>query len=492
MTEPRITKPRKVLCIELLKTFSEKEFSDFTNFISCPYFNTDKYIIELLKVLKTHALDEKVEVFKHELQVIVYQKVFGDTPMSEWNLNESERVKLNKRLRRMTELAEQFLFIENTKKTDIYNKSFYDELLRRDQFMVLDKRLQKDKKNIHKKQSICYRQRYEIEHGRFYYLYKSGKLTKENNIPSALSSSLDLDYLLSKLSFLVTRLSLRYEFDEGYQGIDEELNTIRPLLELPPYADHPLIILYLANIELLKTKSETSYIRLLTLLEEHTIFTPTDLLIAFYATATMYCVTKINQGHFEYNQAMHDLYKIMHEKNLLIEDNFIQIGKLKNMITMACRAEEFDWAGQVLTYYKKFIPKLVRNSVCNYNLGIIAFYQKDYEKADTIFSKVGNIDAIHDINTRILRIKCIYEKEKHYSNYDMQTFRSALKYFKENKSLASKIKKRYINFIKTFIHVYKFRHHETKMSLESIETKVNQQDTNADKRWLLEKIEELK
>jgi len=75
----------------------------------------------------------------------------------------------------------------------------------------------------------------------------------------------------------------------------------------------------------------------------------------------------------------------------------------------------------------------------------------------------------------------------------MQAFRSTEKFFREDKSLPVIDKKGYINFIKILIKIYRLRHNvnATKAKLVSIKEELNDQKVNCDKRWLLEKIQEL-
>jgi len=182
----------------------------------------------------------------------------------------------------------------------------------------------------------------------------------------------------------------------------------------------------------------------------------------------------------------------MHNKNLLINNGLISINSLKNMVTMGCRVEEFDWTEQLIVHYRSFIREAVRNSVYHFNLGAVAFYKKDYEVAHDKFIQVDKINTTYDINTRVLILKCLYEKEKNYSEPTMQAFRSANKYFKDNKSLPAKTRTGYTNFIKILIKIYRLRHNvnTTKADVERIKEKLDTQKVNSDKRWLLEKMED--
>jgi len=190
---------------------------------------------------------------------------------------------------------------------------------------------------------------------------------------------------------------------------------------------------------------------------------------------------------------MFDLQKIMYEKNLIAEGSFVNAQQIKNIVTLACKVEEYDWAREALEYYKSYIRRQVRDSVYHFNLGTIAFYQKDYEAAYDKFVQVDKINTAYDTNARMLITKCLYEKETEYSEYTMQAFRSAERFFRDRPSLTTKNKKGYKNFIQILIALYRIRHNVNAKpeDIERIKNKLNDQKVNSDKRWLLEKIEEL-
>ena len=73
----------------------------------------------------------------------------------------------------------------------------------------------------------------------------------------------------------------------------------------------------------------------------------------------------------------------------------------------------------------------------------------------------------------------------------MQIFRTIEKFFYENKLLSQKNSISYRNFIRTLINLYRIRHRTTKMKLKDLKVKLEAQKVNSDKKWLLEKIEEI-
>ena len=219
---------------------------------------------------------------------------------------------------------------------------------------------------------------------------------------------------------------------------------------------------------------------------------PVHLLRNYYFLAINYCISKVWTDRLKYTKEIFDLFVIMHNRNLLIDSNFISVGAFKHLITVSCQVGEFEWAESIIEYYRPFVRKEVRASVCHFLYGVIAFYQKSYETAHDSFIQVDKVNTIYDINTRVLILKCLYEKEKAYNEYTMTAFRSADSFFKLNKELPKKNKTGYRNFITILMTLYRIRHREGTRTLEWAEEQLAQQEVNSDKGWLLEKIEELK
>jgi len=492
INENKTPKSRSFLCIELLSTFSEKELNNLREMLSCRYFNTDVYVIKLLKILRKKVLNKRA--FSPELQMDVYRKVFDDLSKPKRTLNKNQKSLLNTKLNILMRLAEQFLTCEILKKNEgRKSELLYPELLERKQLMLFNRHINKNKKRLNTllaKDIEQYEQTYKIESNILASIYRNGQLSAKDNLLEV-NRSLDTYYLLNKLSLHTTAISLLQASDKKEYDFSS-MEAVNKLLEIPEYAEHPLIVLYQTNIELLKTQDSEVYDSLLELLDKHAEVVPLHLLRTYYFVAINHCISKVWTDRLKYTKKIFDLFVIMHNRALLIDDNFISVSAFKHLITVSCQVEELEWAKDIIEYYRSFVRKEVRDSVCHFLYGAIAFYQKDYEAAHDRFIQVGKVNINYDTNTRVLIIKCLYEKEKEYNEYTMTAFRSIESFFKLNKQLPQKNKKGYINFVKILMTLYRIRHHEGSRTVEWAAEQLRQQDVNSDKHWLLEKIEVLK
>lgn len=486
-------KSDKFNCIKLLNSFSEKEVNYLKELVSCRFFNPDKHVVILLNVLKKHVWQQ--ENFNAEIQRFVYEEVFSRLNRSQNQLNIKQKNLLFSKMSILTRLMEQFLSIKAMKKNDAYKSELlYPQLLERKQDKLYEMHIKKDKKKFGQqvqKTEDDYAQYYKTDKTIFEYLYLKERLPIEDNLPE-LVYNLDIYYLLSRLSLQLTSLTTQRAFGRTYNFPSQ--NIIVQLLDYPPYASHPVIIIYLTCIKLMESKADEDYHHLLSLLEEYTIVIHKEYLIDFYKTGVSHCVYKIRSGDLSYNKNMFDLYQTMHDKNLVLEKgDIISPMFFKNMIMIACRVKEYEWATIMNDYYEKYILEEIRKSVYHFNLGTIAFHQKGFETAHGHFALVEKFDTTFYINARVLILKCLYEKKGiSYSERTMTAFRSAEDYFKKHPTLPTSRKMSYKNFIEILRLIYKIRHRDGKVTIERVETKLSKQKVFADKKWLLEKITELK
>ncbi len=479
------------ILIEFIRNFSVNEIKKFDRFVESPYFNTDKSLIKLYKLLKKYAIDK--EQLSSELRLSLYQKIFPNDTVSANQLNTKQKGVLDATMGKLTALVKKFLTVEVLEENKIYyNMLLCGKLAEKTHFRALERSLKKEQKQLKEQQQrgIDYHfYEYQLEMARLNLLYKRGALIKEDNLPE-LVHSFDLHYLIQKLDFQLTALSLAGVSDKKQYDF-RVFNAAQSLLELEQYASHPLIQVYKAAIDMMQTREHPAYDRLLDLLNLFEVQIPSNNLIDFYKIASTFCARRIREGKPEYHRYMFDLYKIMEKKDLLREGDFIPISKLKNIISISCHVGEFDWALEVLEMCKPFIRKPVRESVYQFNMGAIAFYRKNYRQAISHFIRVDKIDTNYDVNCRMQILKSYYELDDDYDERTMQQFRSTKRFIRENKSLKINGKQGWENFVSAAGNLYKVRHRYGKVTVERVQQQIDNFKSINDKRWLLEKMEEL-
>lgn len=487
---------RKSILIELLVSFSTEELSSFKRFLKSPYHNSDKNIIRLYDFLKSEVLDGQ-NSFDDTTRLKAYQAMVVEKRAIGKILNKEEYVLLRAKMSILFELAQQFLVTKAvTEDSVIKNQLLTRKILEKKQFSIYEGLVKKQEKELAKNQTKgikYYKSAFQFEQHKMTYLYQNRRLEKEDNFP-ALHTNLDMYYLINKLDLYSTMYSIMNvrEKEEPYDFVAEEAVSI--LQALPNYSNKPIIFIYKTIIQLIKTKDETVYAILLDCLDKHSATISKKDLIGIYHSAINFCIGQIREGKITYYTDILNLYKAMDKEEILMDKDFIDIIKLKNLIAASCRDKDFKWATTLVDKYCSFIrPKAIQKYMVNFYLGGIAFHQGKYEKAKDKLHEAekGKLNPSIRLNCKILLAKSYYEIDK---DYDIGTYRylTTLENFTQNnEKLTSKSKKAYKNFIRILINLYRFRFKQGKQKLKSIRNKLEQMDLNSDKKWLLEKIVEL-
>ncbi len=484
-------KSRPFLIIELLNTFSKRELSDFSEFVTCKYFNTDQYVTTLLAVLIEEVIHKKD--FDKEMQAMVYRSVFPKKPKPGKVLTVSQKNFILVKMNLLIRLAKHFLCHEALKENAACRTELlYEKLLERNQFWLFNREMKKDKKTLEAQPAKGvdeYAQQFKMELGKLNYLHRRGHILKEDNLPK-LIEYLDIYYLLNKLNLHTTCLALnRVRTVKTYDYMPME--AVRALMDLPQYQSHPLIRLHRMAINLSETDDVETYRQFLKLLDEYNDVIPVKDLNNFYKVAVNVCSSKIREGDTTFYRHAFDLYQTMDCKNLLIEGNFMPVAKLKNIVGLYCHLNEFEQAKETIEKYRPTLEKQHADSVYHFNMGAVVFYQHDFKAAFSHLIRVEKVNIAYDINCRILLLKCYYELDKEYDERTMRTFLISERFVNKNKSLVSKDKKAYKNFVRILINIYNTRHGAGKMTKEKIKRKLEKLEFVSDKKWLEEKIEGL-
>jgi len=476
------------LLIELLESFSNQELIKLGKIVRCDYFNTDKYVIGLLDVLAKKIIRKKE--FDYAAQLMVYQIVFNNTTIETQKLNTKQKALLHAKMSTLTRLAEKFMINESL---DLMNTNesnlLFEALLKKNQMRLFEQHLKKRVKLLKGKiQEVDYSEKMlNIEMNRLNFYLKNGSLMIKDNLID-INCNLDLYYIINKLSIYITQLSLSQASPLKVYNY-ESIEAIEVLLNIPKYSKNHTVKLYRAHINLIKKNSYSSYKKFLAILKELKI--PKDELVGSYVIATNFCAQQIKRGNNIYYKHLFNLYKLMDENEILTQENSIELGKLKNMITMGCKVGNYSWADKMIRKYALYIKKEIREAVCNYNFGVIEFYKSNYNLAIDYLYNLESINRDYDVNRKLMICKSYYEMETEFKYTTERIFRSFEKYISENKTLTASNKMAYRNFIRLLINLYRIKHQVTKMRLETVSKKLEGQKLNSDKIWLLEKLQEL-
>ena len=465
--------------ITLLKQLNKYEHNKLKKFLTSPYFNKDEQIFGLYQFLRKRIENGKIEQATKEeaWKSILPKKSFND-------------VRFRKYFSDLLKLCEYFItqeVIENDEKLK------QELLLRATVERKLDKlsryhfiRSNKIQENSTIRDSDYYHRQYMVEK----YLYEFTKVelqrTSIGNIEE-IGKQLDYFYIAEKLKYYCSILSrknfLTHEFK--FNLIEELLQFVKSnaLDDVPPVKVYNQILLTFLHPE--ETKH---YHKLKTLLKTSESYFCKEEASNIYGYAQNYCVQKINKGNQEFLQEYFNLYKELFKKKIIIENGELNPWHFKNVILIGLRLGEYQWAENFIEEYQHFLPEQFRKNAVTYNLAQLYFYQKDYSKVIEQLRDVEYDDLAYNLNSKMILIAIYYETDELDPLYSL--FDSFRTYLNRHKEISSDRKSQYLKFI-SFTRKIANLNPNDQHAVNKIKKELVEEKAVANKKWLLEKVEEL-
>ena len=465
--------------LRILRTFSAWDIYHLNDFIHSPFFNKNDQVLTLWQNIKGFAPD-----FDHsDLERLkVYGKIFpGESYQS---------AKFRHLQADMTRLLETFLVQKH--REDQSEKIMLDLIraysvrgLEKDYEETCRKYLKKTAKKMQTGASD-FLQNFEFEENRYLHAIQN-RSRKQTSSVNEVMNALDRMYLARKLRYsceVINRANiLNQEYSLFLTG-----EITRKLQEFP-HLNHPLIDLYRQTfMTLTDGEEEAHYYGLRNSLEgSFPLIDPSEL-NHLYAFALNYAIRQFNSGKREYGRQIFDLYKVLIEQQLIFEQGLLPVPHYKNMVAIGTRLKEYDWVGNFIETYQKFLPKEEAHNAYTYNQAYLLFARGEYRKVLKLLSSVEFTDIFYLTDARATLMRTYYELEDFDGlTYLMGSFRMLLR---RDKQLSEYQRKLYLNLIKTTQLLMKYQLGE-KITKEQIQAHMDKVPNIAAKGWVLEKLREL-
>ena len=470
--------------LDIFKSFSPKEIKEFEEFVSSPYYNKNKNVIELFNILKNeYPKFDKDSLHKE----VLYKKIYKGTKYNDATMRTL--------IFYLQEVAEKFLAVKNFENNRFASKShLLLELNERDldKLFAKDFRLaEKEFAKIKKRTVDFYYYKFVIEfenlynHNKIHYDRDEKYMNKFNL--HEIFGNLTAYYLLRIYRFYLYSLnmSMKFNIKHPIKLFGELVSTHNP----NDYEDAPLINMYYYCLLLtLKPEEEENYFKAKKLLSEHEKdFEEIDV-NEFYINLENYCKRRNRAGRKEF---INELYEIL--KAELINKAYMFRGYMpdlyyKGLFDTAMRLKEYDFAKKFIIDYKDELPEQFRENTFLQCMAIYEFVTDNFEKALELISKVKFDEIYQKLDVKCLTNAIYYELDFTPSlEASIDTFR----HFIKNDKLAAPFRKEsYSNFNKNLLRLHKLRKKpEIKKLLELQED--TEQNITYNKEWMLAKIKQL-
>jgi hypothetical protein len=473
------------MLVRVLKTFGAKEMRLFSEFIRSPYYNKNENIISLVGILeKNHPTFPSKKLEKE----IVFHLLFGKKKFDD--------VKMRGILSDTLELAEEFLALENMKKQGVSTDAFLlNELNTRSLdalFEIRSKKMTERKKDV-VQDKWFFLNRFLISAENTNQMWKLNDNKKEKLVGSNLYET-TLDHLTEFYAYeglrMLTQMTI---LQYAMQYSESDLTYRDKLLNFFETIKNPSeIFSYLKLFQKVATKNDDAAfqdLKQLLLNQTSEKLSRQDTLTGF-DLLTIYCYSHNARGIRDYVKDTFDILKRFEELGLHVENGFMEDAHFVNMIIMALKNEECDWARKYIVRSEQFLKKETRDDIINYCLGSVAEKEKKYKEALGCLSKVKNPSLLLGMNIKAMLIKMYYEKGD--MNQVLKTCVSFNKFLNGNSKLSLFQKKIWCSFVDNSILLAKVNSGKLEMDIDKWAEEIETTGEMIVKGWVLKKVKDLK
>jgi hypothetical protein len=478
--------------IELLKTFSDKEIKEFSDFVISPFFNKNKNVIKLFNYIKKYHPDYISPKLEKQY---THNKIFSDVKYYDGYIRMA--------MSSLQMLAQDYLTYLHNDKNKIRNQiSLSREFFKRDKFKFFEKEINDIEKllgEVKIKDSDYTEHKYEIEQLKsdYYSVYTEEKGTgKDKFVKKDKPLTLSPKYLI--INFLQKLLSeYRYILNEQliikfYYNFDFLDEIIVYLNKSKRYEEDPSLNINYCGVLLLKEKKDEYFHRLKRLLLKEIPNLKWLDKLSTMAVLGNYCTYKNMTGEAGFQRERFELDKITLKYGLysMSEGGHISPNNFLSNFQNALSLKEFDWAWKFINDYKDKLAGEVKKEVFNLSMSGFHFEKGEYEKSLEYLNKIDKFNSLaNKLIAKSLIIKIFYEmdlEEQFFPACD------SLRHFLSNNKLISEFRaESYSNFQKFINHMMVLRNKPDGGGAAKLKEELAGETNLYNKKWLVEKAAEL-
>ncbi|MBP6236402.1 MAG: hypothetical protein KA270_02170 [Saprospiraceae bacterium] len=461
------------------------ELNSFGKYVRSPYFNVNQQIIAYYEILDKYIKSEKTEELTNEY---IWKSVFDNE-----KYNNQKLLKLNSDLVKLLEdfIAQKefdsMVSLRSNLKIAGANKRNLEKLY--NGLLGEIDRLNKQEMN---QSAEFYLTKYQIEKNIFSLKTENEKKNEKFEIRSELninkiSDNLDYFYIAEKLRHYCTLLSWKkmYQLDIEMKNMDFvlQLATNEPFASIPPVS-----LYYKMYLTYVEGDNVQNYFELRNLIKKYIHLFPADEQRDIYSTAISYCINKGNKNVSIFHKESFDIYKEALMNNILVVNEQMLVTTYRNIVPIALRVEEFDWAENFISEYAQYVDEKYRENAVEFSLARLEFYRKNFGKVLDHLNKVSYEDVWYILGSKTLQLASYFELDEYDALESLlQSFKM---YIRREKSLTNDRKATYINLVKFTSALMKINPKE-QLKVLKLKDEIVSAKGVVSKPWLIEKVESL-
>ncbi len=121
---------------------------------------------------------------------------------------------------------------------------------------------------------------------------------------------------------------------------------------------------------------------------------------------------QIKQGKQNFLQEAFSIYHFCLQYPMLERGQYFTPTNFSNIVNLACRLKQFEWARYFIQTYQRHLPTTVRESAARISFAMIHFEEGDFELTLEELQDITYANAFYDLRARSLRLRCYVELEE--------------------------------------------------------------------------------
>jgi hypothetical protein len=487
---------KEYFVVEVIKSLNKKEIKEFKVFLSSPFFNNKKYLIDFFKKLSFYHPNYyppkfSMDKFKRKL-----------------NYSENTFRAIQSKL---TKLLIEYLTYKNIDR-NVYNKNnhMFNELIYRNLLDIFNARSSKfDKYNLSfiKKDSFYYFDLFLHNSFKINYQLSSREFLNKKEKVSGIINNINNSYkylyvffLTSAISDYINYLVLYYDYDINVDNtflkqLIEEINT----KSLNEYIKEDNVVssffnIYMKLLECFKDISnENKYESYKSIILKKIENMNSDERNFHLTNLMNLCLLpkETNEIDLVFERKVFDLYKVILEKEYFLDskNRFLPLPLYRAILIVSINLKKFEWAEKfILLNSKKVSPDQIDN-IRNFGLAYLYNSKLEYETSLKYLYKIKIDRFIYKYDVRDMNLKMLYEMN------DIESVLTSIHNYKEflrtNEFSSREIKLFRGNFVKFVEKLTYFKSGNKNIDVGYIRKLILKAKHISNRNWLLEKVNEL-
>lgn len=460
---------------EALRTLNKNDFERFMFFMQSPYFTKNQHLQRLAQFLDGRPdVIDGADCEKEEVYAFIYGDPFND-------------LRLRHLLSDMLKMLEEFFAVELFREDNVYldvNKlSVYRSKGLNKHFDAIDRNIRKSfSKDGFFGSEESYYKKFLVERELNQLLADARERTAVTNVVNS-SQSLDHFFILQKLRYACMQINQKNILSRDIElFLLEEIVGYVEQIELD---SHPLIKAYYLSLMMLRNKDESYFHSLHDVLIEHSASFVGYISSELYNYAQNYCIGQINRGRKEYLEEVFELYKETLASEIGFSNGQLSHVSFKNIVTVACKLEDFNWAENFISEYGPRLPEKESGNSISINMAQLYWHQGRHADAVRLLSRVEYNDPFYALDSKSLLLKIYFElDEKEVLLSFCESFRM---YLRRNRVISKAHINNYLSLINYVSRLVRLKPHQYER-FEHIRADIEAAKSLNNRQWLLEKV----